>query len=144
VGDWAAFAGKHDAGQQDAGQHDSDDELDDNSFVPCKRVRGAKFSFVPGKDEMAEDLPKDDMSPYSRKQAYVMQKIIEGDAEKKREYDDAMATQDKAVIRAFVNSQVPKNATYAWAVTGGASSSAAEHTVLFEEKVWGVRQSIIN
>ena len=144
MGDWAAFAGQHAAGQQDAGQHDSDDELADNSFVPCKRVRGSKFSFVLGKNEMGEDLPSDDMSPYSRKQAYVMQKIIEGDAEKKREYDDAVATQDKAVIRAFVNSQVPKSATYAWAVTGGASSSTAEHTVLFEEKVWGVRQSIIN
>ena len=140
VGDWAAFA---DAGEQDAGQHESDGEFAD-SLVPCKRVRGSKFSFVPGKNEMGEDLPKDDMSPYTRKQAYVMQKIIDGDAEKKREYDDAVATQDKAVIRAFVNSQVSKRATYAWAVSGSASSSAAEHTVLFEEKVWGVRQSIIN
>jgi hypothetical protein len=142
VGDWEAFAGQHDAGQHDAGQPDSDAEFAD-SLVPFKRLRGSKFSFVPGKDEMGEDLPKDDMSPHTSKQKYVMQKIIDGDAEKKQEYDEAVATRDKAVIRAYVNSQVPKSATYAWAVTGDASSSTAEHTVLFQEKVWGVRQSIL-
>ena len=141
-GDWAAFAGQLDAGQPDAGQPDSDAEFYD-SLVPFKRLRGSKFPFVPGKDEMGEDLPKDDMSPYTGKQKYVMQKIIGGDAEKKQEYDEAVATRDKAVIRAYVNSQVPKSATYAWAVTGDASSSTAEHTVLFQEKVWGVRQSIL-
>ena len=127
-GDWAAYAGQLDA---DAGQPDSDAEFE-ASLVPFKRLRGSKFPFVPGKDEMGKDLPIDDMSPYTGKQKYVMQKIIDGDAEKKQEYDEAVATRDKAVVRAFVNSQVPKSATYAWAVTVDSS-----------EKVWGVHQSII-
>ena len=112
-GDWSAFAGQPDAGEQDAGQPDSDTEFYE-SLVPFKRLRGSKFSFVPGKDEMGRDLPTDDMSPYTIKQKYVMQKIIEGDAEKKQEYDEAVAAKDKAVIRAYVNSQVAKNARYAW------------------------------
>ena len=93
---------------------------------------------------MGKDLPIDDMSPYTGKQKYVMQKIIDGDAEKKQEYDEAVATRDKAVIRAYVNSQVPKSATYAWAVAAGDDAkSTADHTVLFQEKVWGVRPSIL-
>ena len=143
-GDWAAFAGQLDAGQPDAGQPDSDAEFYD-SLVPFKRLRGSKFSFVPGKDEMGRDLPTDDMSKYSPKQKYVMLKIIEGDAEKKQEYDEAVATRDRAVIRAFVNSQVPKSATYAWAVlASNEERSTAESTVQFQEKVWGVRPSILD
>ena len=54
------------------------------------------------------------------------------------ELDSAVAGKDKDVIRAFVNSLVAKNATYSWVVTGGDLSKAtAEHTVQFEEKVWG-------
>ena len=137
VGDWAAFADV-----PAPVQHEVDSE-DVDSVVPFKRARGSKFSFEPGKDEMGEDLPKDDMSPYTIKQKYVMQKVIDGDADKKREYDEAVATRDKAVVRAFVNSLIPKSATYAWAVTGDLSSSTTEHTVQFEEKVWGVCQNII-
>ena len=139
VGDWTLFAELPHVGELEP---DSDSELVE-SVVPFKRLRGSKFSFVPGKDEMGRDLPTDDMSPYTIKQKYVMLKIIEGDAEKKQEFDEAVATKDKAVIRAYVNSQVAKNATYSWAVTGDLSKSTAEHTVLFQEKVWGVRQSIL-
>ena len=110
VGDWALFAELPHVGELEP---DSDSELVE-SVVPFKRLRGSKFSFVPGKDEMGRDLPTDDMSKYSIKQKYVMLKIIEGDAEKKQEYDEAVATKDKAVIRAYVNSQVAKNARYAW------------------------------
>ena len=63
---------------------------------------------------------------------------------KKQEYDDAVASRDKAVIRAFVNSQVPKSATYAWAVFGDEEKSTAESTVQFQEKVWGVRPTILD
>ena len=139
VGDWTLFAELPHVGELEL---DSDSELVE-SVVPFKRLRGSKFSFVPGKDEMGEDLPKDDMSPYTIKQTYVMQKVIDGDADEKREYDEAVATRDKAVVRAFVNSLIPKSATYAWAVTGDLSSSTTEHTVQFEEKVWGVCQNII-
>jgi hypothetical protein len=86
------------------------------ALVPYKKMRGSRFCFVPGKDDMGRDLPTDDVSAYSGKQKYVMQKIIEKDADKKQEYDDAVATRSKDVLRAYVNSQVPKNATYAWAV----------------------------
>ena len=112
-GDWSVFASLPNAGEQDAGQPDSDTEFYE-SLVPFKRLRGSKFSFVPGKDESGRDLPTDDMSKYSPKQKYVMLKIIEGDAEKKQEFDEAVATKDKAVIRAYVNSQVANNARYAW------------------------------
>ena len=110
VGDWALFADLPHVGELEP---DSDSELVE-SVVPFKRLRGSKFSFVPGKDELGRDLPTDDMSKYSIKQKYVMLKIIEGDAEKKQEYDEAVATKDKAVIRAYVNSQVANNASYAW------------------------------
>ena len=133
-GDWSVFADLPNAGEQEP---DSDSEFYE-SLVPFKRLRGSKFSFVPGKDELGRDLPTDDMSKYSPKQKYVMQKIIEGDPEKKQEYEEAVAGKDKDVIRAFVNSLVAKNATYSWVVTGGDLSKAtAEHTVQFEEKVWG-------
>ena len=138
VGDWEAFAGQHDAGPVD-----SDAEFE-ASLVPVKRLRGNRFPFVPGQDEMGKDLPIDDMSPYTGKQKYVMQKIIDGDAEKKKEYDEAVATRDRKVICAYVNSQVPKNATYSWSVAAGDDAKCtAEHTVQFEEKVWGVCQNII-
>ena len=134
VGDWTLFAELPHVGELEL---DSDSELVE-SVVPLKRLRGSKFSFVPGKDELGRDLPTDDMSKYSPKQKYVMQKIIEGDPEKKQEYEEAVAGKDKDVIRAFVNSLVAKNATYSWVVTGGDLSKAtAEHTVQFEEKVWG-------
>ena len=142
LGDWQAYAGQPEADPPDA--PDSDKEFE-SRLVPFKRARGSKFPFVPGQDEFGRPLSSDDMSAYSSKQKFVMQKIIEADAEKKQEYDDAVASRDKAVIRAFVNSQVPKSATYAWAVLAGdEEKSTAESTVLFQEKVWGVRPSILD
>jgi hypothetical protein len=141
LGDWQAYAGQPEADPPDA--PDSDAEFE-SRLVPFKRARGSKYPFVPGKDEWGRPLPTDDMSAYSGKQKYVMQKIIEADAEKKQEYDDAVASRDKAVIRAFVNSQVPKSATYAWAVFGDEEKSTAESTVQFQEKVWGVRPTILD
>jgi hypothetical protein len=142
LGDWQAYAGQPEADPADA--PDSDAEFE-TRLVPFKRARGSKYPFVPGKDEMGRPLPTDDMSAYSGKQKYVMQKIIDADAEKKQEYDEAVATRDRAVIRAYVNSQVPKSATYAWAVLAGdEEKSTAESTVLFQEKVWGVRPSILD
>ena len=141
LGEWQAYAGQPEADPPDA--PDSDKEFE-SRLVPFKRARGSKFPFVPGQDEFGRPLPSDDMSAYSSKQKYVMQKIIEADAEKKQEYDDAVATRDKAVIRAFVNSLVPKSATYAWAVFGDEEKSTAESTVQFQEKVWGVRPSILD
>ena len=137
LGDWAAFA------EVPAPVQNEIVSMDADSVVPFKRARGSKFFFEPGKDENGEDLPKDDMSPNTIKQNYVLQKVIDGDADKKREYAEALATRDKAVVRAFVNSLIPKSATYAWAVTGELASSTTEHTVQFEEKVWGVCQNII-
>jgi hypothetical protein len=141
LGEWQAYAGQPEADPPDA--PDSDKEFE-SRLVPFKRARGSKFPFVPGQDEFGRPLPSDDMSAYSSKQKYVMQKIIEADAEKKQEYDDAVASRDKAVIRAFVNSQVPKSATYAWAVFGDEEKSTAESTVQFQEKVWGVRPTILD
>ena len=82
----------------------------------CKVCVKHRFCFVPGKDVMGRDLPIDDVSAYTGKQKYVMQKIIEKDATKKQEYDDAVATRSRDVLRAYVNSQVPKNAKYGWTV----------------------------
>ena len=82
----------------------------------CKVCVKHRFCFVPGKDVMGRDLPIDDVSAYTGKQKYVIQKIIEKDATKKQEYDDAVATRSRDVLRAYVNSQVPKNAKYGWTV----------------------------
>ena len=65
-------------------------------------------------DEDGNDLPKDDMSPYSPKQKYVFLKMLNPDPEKQKEYEAVVATKDKDVLRAYINSQVGKNATYAW------------------------------
>jgi hypothetical protein len=139
-GDWAAWATSADGDPAD----NSETEFEALALVPYKKPRGSRFCFVPGKDEMGRDLPTDDVSAYSAKQKYVMDKIIEKDADKKQEYDDAVGTRSKDTLRAYVNSQVPKNATYAWAVVAGDDAkSTAEHTVLFQEQVWGVRLSII-
>ena len=80
LGEWQAYAGQPEADPPDA--PDSDKEFE-SRLVPFKRARGSKFPFVPGQDEFGRPLPSDDMSAYSSKQKYVMQKIIEADAEKK-------------------------------------------------------------
>ena len=139
-GDCAAWATS-----ADGDPPDSETEFEALASVPYKKMRGSRFCFVPGKDDMGRDLPTDDVSAYSAKQKYVTDKIIEKDADKKQEYDDAVGTRSKDTLRAYVNSQVPKNATYAWAVVAGDDAkSTAEHTVLFQEKVWGVRPSILD
>ena len=141
MGDWQAYASQLEADPPDA--PDSDREFE-NRLMPFKKARGSKFLFVPGQDEFGRPLPTDDMSAFNSKQKYVVQKVIEADDEHKQKYDAAVATRDKGVIRAFVNSLVPKSCTYAWAVQGDTEKSTAESTIEFQEKVWGVHPTILD
>jgi hypothetical protein len=88
--------------------------------------RSKKQRFELGKDEDGNALPDNDVSPYTAKQIYVLKKVIGTDEEKAEQFDALMlGTKNKNKMRMFVNSQVPKSATYSWGIAFSSSSSSA-------------------
>ena len=88
--------------------------------------RSKKQCFELGKDEDGNALPDNDVSPYTAKQIYVLKKVIGTDEEKAKQFDALMlGTKNKNKMRMFVNSQVPKSATYSWGIALSSSSSSA-------------------
>ena len=92
-------------------------------------------------DEDGNVLPKDDMTPYTPKQKYVFLKMVNQDPEKQKEHEAVVATKDKDVLRAYINSQVGKNATYAWTVAAAPATASLARTVVSESKVGGLLPS---
>lgn len=87
-----------------------------------------KPCFELGKDEDGNALPDNDGSPYTAKQIYVLKKVIGTDEEKAKQFDALMLAKTKnksQKMRMFVNSQVPKSATYSWGIALSSSSSSA-------------------
>ena len=63
--------------------------------------------------------------------------MVNQDPEKQKEYEEIVAAKDRDVLRAYINSQVGKNATYAW-TTAAPATASLERTVPFETKVGGL------
>ena len=87
--------------------------------------RSKKQGFELGKDEDGNALPDNDVSPYTAKQIYVLKKVIGTDEEKGKQFDALMLAKNKKNMKMFVNSQVPKSATYSWGIALSSSSSSA-------------------
>ena len=87
--------------------------------------RSKKQGFELGKDEDGNALPDNDVSPYTAKQIYVLKKVIGTDEEKAKQFDALRLVKNKEKMKMFVNSQVPKSATYSWGIALSSSSSSA-------------------
>ena len=87
--------------------------------------RSKKQGFELGKDEDGNALPDNDVSPYTAKQIYVLKKVIGTDEEKAKQFDALRLVKNKKKMKMFVNSQVPKSATYSWGIALSSSSSSA-------------------
>ena len=87
--------------------------------------RSKKQGFELGKDEDGNALPDNDVSPYTAKQIYVLKKVIGTDEEKAKQFDALRLAKNKKKMKMFVNSQVPKSATYSWGIALSSSSSSA-------------------
>ena len=87
--------------------------------------RSKKPGFELGKDEDGNALPDNDVSPYTAKQIYVLKKVIGTDEEKAKQFDALRLAKNKKKMKMFVNSQVPKSATYSWGIARSSSSSSA-------------------
>ena len=87
--------------------------------------RSKKVCFELGKDEDGNALPDNDDSPYTAKQIYVLKKVIGTDEEKAKQFDALRLVKNKKKMKMFVNSQVPKSATYSWGIALSSSSSSA-------------------
>ena len=85
--------------------------------------RSKKQRFELGKDEDGNALPDNDVSPYTAKQIYVLKKVIGTDEEKAKQFDALRLAKNKKKMKMFVNSQVPKSATYSWGIAFSSSSS---------------------
>ena len=86
-----------------------DADLSEADDMPAKRRVVGKKGVAPGVDSRGNDLPKDDAQPYSVEQAYVIKQLCAAEANTKMEFDKCKGRHEK---RAFVNSLVPRDATY--------------------------------
>ena len=82
--------------------------------------------FELGFDEDGNALPGNDASPYTPKQIYVLKKVIGSNEEKTKQFDALMSAKNKKDMRIFVNSLVPKNASFGWGLSSAPSSSTIQ------------------
>jgi len=117
LGDWA------DVILQQAGEEEDEISAEEDVIEPQAKKR---MRFELGFDEDGNALPDNDASPYTPKQIYVLRKVIGTDQEKAKQFDALMAAKNKKDLRIFVNSLVPKNASFGWGLSSGSSSSTIQ------------------
>ena len=96
--------------EEEAEENSSDTDTADGSLKGAKQARGSLQVLTPGVNaETGEKLSTNCQDPYSPKQKYVMDKLMETNSDIQKHWDTLTSRSEK---RQFVNSLIPKEVSY--------------------------------